>query len=98
MPSFSQEASKHHKGTPQYLRKISKSLTGYLIFQECFEFDLPITPQYLRQRHIFSREYLIFQCAFAFNKTAIFEVVLARTHPVPRIPFLQNSSQWLLLF
>ena len=55
------QTSKYHKGTPQYPRKIGKSLQKYLVLKECSEIVTQLksrTPQYLRQRYMLLTEHL----------------------------------------
>ena len=56
---YFKEVGKYNKGTPQYSRKIGKSLSEYLILQGCSDFVLSIKIQntftFQVKRHTFHR-------------------------------------------
>ena len=72
--TFSKEASKHHKGTPRYSRKI---VCLYKNTQFCKgpEFVLSVkfrTPQYPRQRDLFLTEHLNLSVCIRFQQNSFF--------------------------
>ena len=72
--TFSKEASKNHKGTPRYSRKI---VCLYKNTQYCegAEFVLSVkfrTPQYPRQRDLFLTEHLSLSVCIRFQQNSFF--------------------------
>ena len=96
MLSFSQEASKYHKRTPQLQRKLSKPIPKYLILQGYSEFFLLIKIQSTQisraKRRIFNKILNFVKVAPLSTGQVFFlaEVILSRT---PRSPTQKHTSK-----